>query len=130
MIAAAATWVGCASRPHATAARPISAVTIEEIDIAQIVPGRTTLSEIVARFGKPHHVLGGASGLSVVDYPFQRQTWEPGRFADTQAYSANGFVMQSRRVPQWESGRWTHESKQLRVTIGSDNVVEDVEVRD
>ena len=119
---------GCASRPGASSVG--SSSSFGALDIAQIVPGKTTRNDLDARFGMPHRVSTDAEGREVHDYPFHREKREHGKFEDTQVYSHNVFVLQPNNVPQWKSGRWTHEAKRLRVTFNADKVVDAFEVVD
>jgi hypothetical protein len=125
-----ATVAGCASRPGGEIVSSSSVASFGAMDIAQIVPGKTTRNELEARFGKPNRVAADAKGREVHSYDFQRQKWEPGKFEGTQVHSQNGLVMQPTNVPQWESGHRKHEQKRLRVTLNSADIVDAVKVVD
>lgn len=125
-----AIMAGCASGPPGSAGRSSGPAVIEDMDIAQIVMGKTTRSEVEARLGKPHRVVADADGREVYDYRFQGQEWEPGKFDDTQVYTRSVFALQPVNVPEWKSGRWKHKSRQLLVTLNADNLVDAVRVMD
>lgn len=121
---------GCASGPAGSAGRSARPAAIDDMDIAQIVRGKTTRSEVEARLGKPHRVMTDAEGREIYDYRIQGRKWEPGEFESTRGYGLSGFVQQPVNVADWNSGRWTHESKRLRVALDSEGTVDAVEVVD